>query len=212
MRPLLDRPPRSFLFSPTMTGVGDRAHLATPHTDLDLHIRDILAFIEMEGLTDIVLIGHSYGGMVATGVADRPPHRLRQLIYLDAFVPHDGESLYDITSQRAAPDPAWLVAPRPIPPDTSPADRQWIEARRTPQPVGSFTTKLRLTNEAGLPPRSYIRCARTAPDDPLLSSARRAIAVGWPYLEIDCSHSPHITAPNILARALWKLLLSPRAS
>lgn len=102
-----------------MTGVGDRAHLATQDTDLNLHIRDTLAFIEMEELTDIVLIGDSYGGMVATGMADRFALRIRQLIYLDAFVPHDGESLYDIIGQQPVSGAPWLVAPRSIPPDTS---------------------------------------------------------------------------------------------
>ena len=78
------------VFTPTYTGLGERAHLAHPLIDLETHIRDILAVIEAEGLRDILLVGHSYGGMVATGVADRVQPLIRHLCYLDAFVPQDG--------------------------------------------------------------------------------------------------------------------------
>ena len=91
MRPLL-RAAGHELFTPTYTGLGERAHLASPAIDLDTHIRDILGVLEMEDLRDVVLIGHSYGGMVATGVADRARERIAQLVYLDAFVPQDGQS------------------------------------------------------------------------------------------------------------------------
>ena len=84
------------LVTPTQTGIGERAHLANPSIDLETHIQDILNVIRYEDLRDIVLIGHSYGGMVATGVADRARDRITQLIYLDAFVPDDGQSLLDL--------------------------------------------------------------------------------------------------------------------
>jgi pimeloyl-ACP methyl ester carboxylesterase len=84
------------LVTPTCTGLGEREHLANPSIDLETHIQDILNVIKYEDLRDIVLIGHSYGGMVATGVADRARDRVLQLIYLDAFVPKDGQSLLDL--------------------------------------------------------------------------------------------------------------------
>ena len=84
------------LITPTYTGLGERAHLAHPGIDLDAHIEDMLNVIKYEDLRDIVLIGHSYGGMVATGVADRARDRITQLIYLDAFVPDDGQSHLDL--------------------------------------------------------------------------------------------------------------------
>ena len=84
------------LLTPTYTGLGERAHLANPSIDLETHITDVLNVIRYEDLHDIVLLGHSYGGMVATGVADRAGDRIRQLIYLDAFVPRDGQSLLDL--------------------------------------------------------------------------------------------------------------------
>ena len=84
------------LVAPTFTGLGERAHLASPAIDLDTHIQDILNVIKFEDLSDIVLLGHSYGGMVATGVADRACERIARLVYLDAFVPRDGESLAEL--------------------------------------------------------------------------------------------------------------------
>ena len=84
------------LITPTYTGLGEREHLASPSNDLETHIQDMLAVIKYEDLSDIVLVGHSYGGMVATGVADRVRDRVSQLIYLDAFVPQDGESLFGL--------------------------------------------------------------------------------------------------------------------
>src|SRR5689334_10931118 len=84
------------LITPTQTGLGEREHLATRDVDLETHIQDLLGVIKHEELNDFVLLGHSYGGMVATGVADRVPERISQLIYLDAFVPRDGQSLLDL--------------------------------------------------------------------------------------------------------------------
>ena len=89
-------PPIHRLIAPTYTGLGERAHLASPAIDLDTHIQDILNVIRFEDLSDIVLLGHSYGGMVATGVADRARDRVTQLIYIDAFVPREGQSLFDL--------------------------------------------------------------------------------------------------------------------
>ena len=206
MRPLLDEGPNTALYTPTYTGVGERAHLGRPDITLDTHIQDILGVLEMEDLRDVTLIGHSYGGMVATGVADRARERVRRLIYLDAFVPSDGQSLYAITGQVPKPDADWRVPPRPLPPDTSPEDVAWARPRRGPQPLGTFTTPLRLTSEARLPPRAYIRCTRLMPDDPMHSSYERARASGWPMREIDASHNPHITAPALLAEVLADLV------
>jgi pimeloyl-ACP methyl ester carboxylesterase len=142
--------------------------------------------------------------MVATGVADRSRDRIARLIYLDAFVPENGKSLYQMIGRAVEPDADWRVQPHAIPPDTSEADAQWIMARRTPQPLATFTTPL-LFSEESLPPRAYIRCTRLTPGDSLRSSALRAQASGWPYVEIDASHSPHITAPALLASTLLEL-------
>src|SRR6476620_7456754 len=117
-------------YTPTYTGLGERAHLANPSNDLETHIQDVLGVVECEELRDFVLIGHSYGGMVATGVADRARDRVAHLIYLDAFVPKDGQALNDFFPE-AAPERlrdkvkagrGWRVGAQPTPADTSPED------------------------------------------------------------------------------------------
>ena len=95
------------LVTPSYTGLGERVHLANPSIDLETHIEDMLNVIKYEDLRDIVLVGHSYGGMVATGVADRARDRVAQLIYVDAFVPEDGQSLFDINEPGRQRDAGW---------------------------------------------------------------------------------------------------------
>src|SRR4051812_34912661 len=111
------------LVTPTYTGLGERVHLANPSIDLETHIEDMLNVITYEDLRDIVLVGHSYGGMVATGVADRARDRVAQLIYLDAFVPEDGQSLFDLNRMAAVKladtGDGWRVPPNPTPSDTA---------------------------------------------------------------------------------------------
>lgn len=193
-------------FTPSLTGVGERAHLATPETNLETHILDVLAVIQMEDLVDITLIGHSYGGIVATGVADRARDRIAQLIYLDTFVSESGKSLYELIGRPIPIDADWRVPPRPIPRDTSESDTRWIEERRTAQPLRCSTSELHLANEDNLPPRAYIRCTRTAPDDPMRSSVEPALRAGWKYIEIYASHNPHVTAPGLLANAIMSIV------
>lgn len=199
------------LVTPTYTGLGERGHLASPSNDLETHIQDMLAVIKYEDLQDVVLIGHSYGGMVATGVADRARDKIAHLIYLDAFVPRDGEALFDLIPpeaqrgmrENAASGDGWRVPPNPIPPDTSEADMKWLAERRLPQSIKCFDTPLRLTGGELTVPRSYIYCMRITPADPFLPFAERARrAPGWQYYEIDASHSPHVTAPEALAALL----------
>src|SRR5947207_10582137 len=116
------------LLTPTYTGLGERAHLAHPGIDLDAHIEDMLNVIKYEDLRDIVLIGHSYGGMVATGVADRARDKVRQMIYLDAFVPEDGQSLFDLNGsgdqmmKAEAEGDVWRGPPLVAAPDTTDVD------------------------------------------------------------------------------------------
>ena len=149
VRPLL-RARGHELHTPTLTGLGDRGHHASPAVDLETHVSDVVAMLDYEDLRDVVLIGHSYGGMVATGVADRVPERLRQVIYLDAFVPAEGRCLLDYMPEGVrkhmvenAAD-GWRVPANPIPPDTAPEDVAWIEPRRMTQPLRTFQQPLRL--------------------------------------------------------------------
>ena len=149
------------LLTPSYTGLGERAHLASPSIDLEAHIADILNVIKYEDLRNIVLLGHSYGGMVATGVADRTRDRVRQLIYLDAFVPRNGQSLFDLNEpgrqpmrDRAKSGDGWRVPPNPTPPDTPQADLDWLTERRVDMPIKCFEQGLKLSAEPAMP-RSY---------------------------------------------------------
>ena len=207
------------LVTPTYTGLGERAHLADRAHDLETHIADMLAVIEAEDLSDVVLIGHSYGGMVATGVADRAARRIAELVYLDAFVPRDGQALFDLVPAAAreamraavAAGDGWRVPPNPTPPDTAAADLTWIAARRVPQSVKCFETPLRLRHGEPSLPRRYIYCTRATPADTFRRFAERARSEpGWRHHEIDASHSPHVTAPDALA-ALLLAIVAERA-
>jgi pimeloyl-ACP methyl ester carboxylesterase len=203
------------LVTPTCTGLGERAHLANPSIDLETHIQDVLNVIKYEDLRDIVLVGHSYGGMVATGVADRARDRSKQLIYLDAFAPNEGQCLLDFLSeserqrmlQLAKSGDGWRVPPNPTPPDTPPADLEWLTERRVHMPIKCFEARLKLHGGDLILPRSYIYATRSAPGDTFGPIARRAKSMaGWNYHEIDASHSPNVTAPDALMKLLQKIV------
>ena len=201
------------LVTPTYTGLGEREHLAQPGIDLETHITDVLNVIRYEDLRDIVLIGHSYGGMVATGVADRARDRITQLIYLDAFVPEDGQSLFDLNGSRdqmmkaAAAGDGWRAPPMPTPPDTPEEDAKWLAERRIPHPVKCFSQALELKNGKLTLPRSYIYALRANPADTFRQFAERAKREsGWRYYDIDASHSPQVTAPQALFALLQKIV------
>jgi len=200
------------LVTPTLTGLGDRAHLAHAGIDLDHHIRDILAVIDMEDLSAIALIGHSYGGMVATGVADRARDRVARLIYLDAFAPRDGDSVFSLSAgpyveerlkAAATEGDGWRLPPNPAPPDTAPEDLAWINARRLPQPLETFRQPLTMTGGPLTLPVDYIYAGRIGPGDRFRPFLRKAQDTeDWRAHEIDASHSPHVTAPEALAELL----------
>jgi pimeloyl-ACP methyl ester carboxylesterase len=201
------------LIVPTYTGLGEREHLADPANSLETHIEDLLGVIKFEELSDFVLVAHSYGGAVATGVADRVPELIRQIIYVDAFVPQHGQSLFDImppaTVERfragLAEGDGWRFPPMPIPDDTSPADVQWIEKFRIPQSAKCFDTPLQLRNGDTKVPRAYIYALKRPPVDTFGPFAERARNEGWVYREIDASHSSQITAPESLTQLLTEL-------
>ncbi len=194
------------LITPTYTGLGERTHLASPEIGLDTHIADILGVLEFENLSNVTLIGHSYGGMVATGVADRARARIAKLIYIDAFVPNDGDSVIDLLPAAARaqrkPSPDGFIPPMDMPPDTAPDDRAWCTPLRRPQPAKTFEHKLKLQNGALTLLRHYIYCARNAPDDRFRQFLERARREGWGATELNSSHNPHITCPEALADLL----------
>jgi pimeloyl-ACP methyl ester carboxylesterase len=160
------------VFTPALTGIGERVHLASPQVDLSLHAQDVINLVEYEDLHDIVLVGFSYGGMVVTATLDRIGDRVRELVYLDAFVPNDGQSLSDLTSSPIPPGALgdeWLIAPRPRVIDDS-DEEAWNEVRRTSQPYRTFSEHARLSKpvEAFAFGLTYVK----ALDDPIVPDRR----------------------------------------
>jgi pimeloyl-ACP methyl ester carboxylesterase len=210
MRPLMGAMGHEF-FALSYTGLGERAHLASPKNDLETHVQDVLGVLEFEDLRNVVLIGHSYGGIVATAVADRARERVAQIIDLDAFVPENGQALIDFLPQRERQrlldsvntGDGWRVTPNPVPPDTSDADLAWIAKLRMPQSVRCFEQPIRLYTKLTLP-RTYIHCMRYADRSPFGQFATQARAEGWQVYDLDASHSPNITAPGALMELLQR--------
>ena len=207
------------LITPTYTGLGERGHLANPEIGLDTHIADMLGVIEMEDLRGVVLVGHSYGGMVATGVASRARDRIAQLVYLDAFAPKHGQSLFDLAGpaheadmrgRAAKSGDGWRIAPNPMPPDTAAEDRAWCDPRRLPQPIRCFERKLMLEGGELTLPRHYIYATRCPPGDMFRQFLERGCSEGWGTHEIDASHNPHITCPDVLMGLLDKIAAGAR--
>ncbi len=201
--------------APTMTGVGERSHLVGPHVDLNLHIQDISAVLHYEDLREVILVGHSYGGMVITGVGDRASDRVGKLVYLDAANPENGQSLVDVAGpviEMARPagqtvDGVELILlPSPEAGTfygvTDPADLAWMAGRLTGHPWKCFEQKLELRNEAGYAriPQYHIVCSATlATRDPDLMEKARASGRLW---DIDTGHDLMITEPRKVADAL----------
>ena len=209
MRPLL-RAAGHELWTPSYTGLGERAHLGHAEVSLDTHIQDVVAVLEAEDLNRVHLIGHSYGGMVATGVADRARERIAQLIYLDAFAPVAGQAVFDLVppdiaaKMRAgaqASASGYGIPSNPMPSDTSPEDQAWAGPRRLPQPVKAFAQKLTLSAEPSAP-RTYIYAKKAGIGDNFRKFYERAKREGWRTYEIDSSHNPHITNPQALLAIL----------
>src|SRR5215469_1007654 len=160
VRPLLQQAGHT-AFSPSLTGQGERAHLATPEVNLSTHVQDVCNAIWYEDLTDIILVGHSYGGMIVSGVADRMPERIRHLVYLDAFLPGDGQSLFDLGGGGRGRDSTDWRVPRSF----QPLD-EWSEARMVDHPRATLDEKLHLTAPIESRPFSLTYIVATGRTDP----------------------------------------------
>lgn len=204
------------VFALTLTGLGERAHLAHPGVDLELHIRDVLGVLEYEDLEQVVLVGHSYAGMVIRGVAERAAGRLAHLVYLDAFIPRDGQSLSDLLPpegwerMRAAAQAegdGWRIPPFPVQAFgvTADADVQWVGPKLVAQPAGTFRQPVRLAGGAAETlPRTFIYCSKPAMGtfDQFLETVRSG---GWRYRELATGHDAMVTEPEQLADLLLEV-------
>jgi pimeloyl-ACP methyl ester carboxylesterase len=199
--------------TPTLTGVGDRAHLAAPSIGLDTHVRDVVEVLELDDLRDVVLVGHSASGAVVRGVAQRCADRLREVVHLDAFVPEPGRSVLDTMSAGrreyfldmvddlgrivhdwdAALD-SWAV--------TDPADRAWVRPRLRPHPIGGLSEPLPHDPVPDLPHR-FIHCTVKPGHDGFAGfAAAAADDPKWRLDTIDTGHDAMVTAPSELAALL----------
>ncbi|MEZ5669444.1 MAG: alpha/beta hydrolase [Alphaproteobacteria bacterium] len=193
------------VFTPSYTGLGERAHLVGPAVGLGTHIEDIVSLIEFEDLEGVTLVGHSYGGMVAAGVGDRVPARIRRAIFLDAFVPADGQSVRDLAAGGPPGDivDGWLVPPMPAPPDTAGPMLAWGGPRHRHQPEACFSEPIRLASARPPFARSYIHCTVKTPPDTFKPFADRLRDdPAWDFHELATGHSPNMSAPDLLSDLL----------
>jgi pimeloyl-ACP methyl ester carboxylesterase len=201
------------VFTPTMTGLGERSHLISRSIDLELGVTDVANVLKFEDLKDVVLVGHSFAGSAISGVADRMPERLRQLVYLDAIMLEDGESPFsrlpeDVVAARAKQaqeSSAGLSVPAPSASAfgvSNPEQAAWVEAHLTPHPFSTFNAPMKLAHKIGNGvPASYIVCV-----DPIykaLESSRDWVKRhGWKMTEIASGHDAMVIAPDHLAEML----------
>lgn len=200
-------------FAVTLSGVGERAHVAPRSVTLDTHIADVANIIEAEEMLDAILVGHSYAGVVITGVAQRSPGRLRHLVYLDAVVPRPGESWSSGQSaeiraarRQAIAEHGALPPPDPAVYGLRGADAAWVARRQTPQPGAVYEAALEFEPErvAALP-RTYVSCIEPQLATIDSSRARARDEPGWNFVELRTGHDPMISAPDALLRELLKL-------
>lgn len=209
----------------TLTGVGERAHLLSPAVDLHTHIQDVLGLVEAEELERLLLVGHSYAGMVITGVADRlqglRPGLLSRLVYLDAAVPYPGDSWsshHSDETRRARIEASKSSGGLSLPPPDAAlfgladADRDWVNRRQTPQPFRLYQQPLDF-DEALLAqiPRTFIDCNQPALATIAPARLRVRSEPGWQVLEMASGHDPMVSHPEELAEMLLRLRATPSA-
>jgi pimeloyl-ACP methyl ester carboxylesterase len=198
------------VFTPTLTGVGERSHLLSPSIGLDTHILDVVNEMKWQQLSDVVLVGHSYGGMVISGVAEKMEKAIASLVLLDAFMPEDGQAVIDIypAQMREPVLAAQRSGATALPPraaalfKVNEKDRAWVDAQCTPQPMQCWLQKLTLTGaRERIGKKTYIRAAGYANPyfDAALATAR---ARNWRIHELPCGHDVMLDMPERLAEIL----------
>ncbi len=199
------------IFTPTLTGLGERSHLLRPEIDLATHIADIVNMMRWERLSEVVLCGHSYGGFVISGVAEVMPAQIRSIVFLDAFLPDNGDTILKLTGSavqeaiRAAMQRGELgVPPRPAEAfGVNAADRQWVDGLCVPQPIGTFTSPIALNGvRERIARKTYIRAKGY--DNPAFDRALSAVQSdpSWRRHEVTCGHDVMIDMPERLSELL----------
>jgi len=207
------------VFTPSLTGIGERVHLTSPQVNLTTHITDVVNTILYEDLENIVLLGYSYGGMVVTGALEHVADRVAHLVYLDAFLPAHGESLNDLAGAgygigAIGPGTEWLVPPlaRAL---HNPVEAAWYATRRSAHPVGCFTESVRLRKplEDYAFSRTYVKATQEPQPQPggrlspfWRAAGRTKADPAWRYREIDTDHMIMVNRPDDLVRILLELV------
>jgi pimeloyl-ACP methyl ester carboxylesterase len=198
------------VWTPTLVGLAERADEASPQTGLTAHVEQITNLIVTLDHTDLILVGHSYGGSVMVGTAERVPNSIRHLIYLDAFVPDHGQSAFDL---MRGVEPDFVQAMRnagseflvpPMSPEnlgvTAQADVEWLKARLTPMPILTHREKVEAPQRKAFKiPSTYIYCLQFGLGASFATKARRD---GWQVFEVDAGHDVMVTHPQLLADLL----------
>jgi pimeloyl-ACP methyl ester carboxylesterase len=190
------------VYAPTLTGVGERSHLANERVNLTTHVLDVVNEVKWKDLDSIVLCGHSYGGMVITGAAEQIHERVSAIVYLDAFLPQNGQSLDDIVG-------AVRDTKGPVPPITAEqfnvnaADRAWVNSKMTPQSAACFSEKLVLTGAVNRIAKKTYVMANIGTSPPFRANYERLKADrAWRTFTVDCGHDVMIDKPAELADIL----------
>lgn len=204
------------VYTPTQTGVGERSHLLAKDITLDIFVKDLVNVLEWEDLTDVVLVGHSFGGIGITGAADRVPSRIRQLVYLDSLILENGQSPFsvlppDVVAARrklAQEFSGGVSMPVPDPKAfgvTAPEDVAWLKSKCTPHPISTYENPLKLNRPVGNGlPAIYIA---VKPDYAPLSASRAFAKAqsSWRYVEIEAGHDAMVTSPKALTDILLNI-------
>jgi pimeloyl-ACP methyl ester carboxylesterase len=189
--------------APTLTGVGERSHLSNPGINLTTHVLDVVNEIRWKELEDLILVGHSYGGMVITGAAERLPGKIASIVYLDAFLPADGQSLYDILGQEHESENGLV---RPLPAEffhVNARDRDWVDRMMTLQSAACFSEKLHVSGAlASIANKTYVMAKQGALPPIEANSARLSNDPAWRCRELDCGHDVMIDKPEEVVRIL----------
>ncbi len=209
------------VYAPTLTGLAERASELSPDVGLETHIQDIVGELVEKNLHGVILVGHSYGAMVITGAVDAVPERIAHLVYLDTFVPRDGESMADISplvirllrKQAQAHGDGWKVDPHGTYGVTTEPDRSWVLRSVMPQPLKTFQQPLHLKNPAivSAKPRTHIACTGSGFFYSLMQHlmGRRALPpteAGWRLRQLLTGHCAMITMPRELADLLLEVV------
>jgi pimeloyl-ACP methyl ester carboxylesterase len=209
---LLSQPGHA-VYTTTLTGLGERSHLISPEIDLSTHIQDTVNVLEYEDLHEVLLVGHSYGGAVIAGVAERVPERLAHLVYLDALILYDGERVRDMWAPEMMQYVAQLVQTQgegyKIPSSLTAREGEETDPRYKDHPWKTWLQPVEVRNPAVAQIlHTYVYCTREK-ENPLyegiVRSAQRARELGWGYYEMDTDHGPWLAKPQELAELLWGL-------